>query len=124
MPNWIDNGNDIVIYEALKLIQKSFAKGDQDNLSAHLLKLLDNYNPNGLENLLLVSYVCWSRDQFDELASKYMEYISDNVAEPYEILESRAMEHLSSAYLRCYRVKYDRGGISMYVYHLVVRVAA
>ena len=119
-----DQGNDIAIYEALKLKQKTFAKGDKDNLSAHLLKLLDNYNPNGLENLLLVSFVCWSKDQFNELASKYMEYISDNVAEPYEILDSRAMEDFSSAYLRCDRVKYDRGGISMYVYHFVVRVAA
>ena len=118
-----DSGDDITIYEALKLNQKTFAKSDQNYLSAHLLKLLDNYNPNGLKNLLLVSYVSWDNKQFNALAAKYKEYISKNVDAPYEIIDSRTMDHLSTSYIRCYLVRYDCGGISMYVYHFVVRVA-
>ena len=118
-----DRGDDIAIFEALKLDQKSFAKGDQEYLTAHLQKLLDNYNPNGLTNLLLVSYVSWDKNQFDRLAAKYMEYISNNSTTPYEILECRTMDHLSASFLRCYRAEYDCGGIRMYVYHIVVRIA-
>ena len=119
-----DRGDDIAIYEALKLEQKTFAKGDQEYLADHLKKLLDNYNPKGLTNLLLVSYVSWDKKQFDRLASEYMAFISDNLSAPYEIMESKAMDHLNASFIRCWRVRYDCGGISMYVYHFVVRVAA
>ena len=119
-----DRGDDIAIYEALKLEQKTFAKGDQKNLADHLKKLLDNYNPKGLPNLFLVSYVSWDKEQFNKLAAKYMAFVSDDLTAPYEIMESKEMDHLKASFLRCCRVRYDCGGISMYVYHFVVRVAA
>lgn len=65
-----DRVDDITIYEALKPEQKTFAKGDQAYLADHLKKLLDNYNPKDLPNLLMVSYIPWDKEQFDALAAE------------------------------------------------------
>lgn len=118
-----DRGNDIAIYEALKLTQKSFATSDQQYLADHIKKLLDNYNPTGLKNLLLVSYVSWDKDKFNGLASKYMGYIKNSTPGPYEIIMNSMSEHLDTSFLRCYKAAYDYGGITMYIYHFIVRVA-
>ena len=118
-----DRGNDIAIFEALKLTQKSFAKSDQQYLTDHIKKLLDNYNPTGLKNLLLVSYVSWDKDKFNGLASKYMSYIKNSIPEPYEVIISSMPEHLDTSFLRCYKAAYDYGGITMYIYHFIVRVS-
>ena len=118
-----DRGNDIAIFEALKLTQKSFAKSDQQYLSDHIKKLLDNYNPTGLKNLLLVSYVSWDKDKFNGLTSRYMSYIKNSIPEPYEVIISSMPEHLDTSFLRCYKAAYDYGGITMYIYHFIVRVA-
>ena len=118
-----DRGNDIAIFEGLKLTQKSFAKSDQQYLADHIKKLLDNYNPTGLKNLLLVSYVSWDKDKFNGLASKYMGYIKNSAPEPYEVVVSSMPEHLDISFLRCYKAAYDYGGITMYIYHFIVRVA-
>ena len=118
-----DRGNDIAIYEALKLTQKSFATSDQQYLADHIKKLLDNYNPTGLKNLLLVSYVSWDKDKFNGLTSRYMSYIKNSIPEPYEVIISSMPVHLNTGFLRCYKAAYDYGGITMYIYHFIVRVA-
>lgn len=119
----INHSEDIAIYKALKLKQKTFEKSDQGNLSNHLLKLLNYYNPIGLTNFLLVSYVPWDKAEFDGLVAKYMEFILKNDVAPFVVLNSSMMEHISSNFLRFYKVEYDCAGITVNVYHFIVRIA-
>ena len=117
-----DSGKDLSIYEAQKL--KGFGKAEQKYLDNHLKRLLDNYNAKGFRNLLLISYVAWEKVKFNELADQYCKYVINGGSAPFKVVESRLMNHLSDTFMRCLRVGYSCGDITMYVYHVIVRVAA
>ena len=117
-----DSGKDLSIYEAQKL--GAFGKADKDYLDDHLKRLLVNYNKRGLRSLLLVSYVSWKEERFNELADQYCSYVFKGISAPFSIVESRLLDNLSDTYMRCLKVGYDCGGTTIFVYHMVVRVAA
>lgn len=122
---WIqdrDSKKDLSIYEAQWL--KSFSKKDKDSLEDHLKRLLVNYNKRGLRNLLLVSYVAWKDISFNDLANQYCSYVIEGAFTPFSIVESRLLDTFSDTFLRCLKVGYDCGGTTMFVYHMIVRVAA
>lgn len=52
-----------------------------------------------------------------------MGYIKNSIPEPYEVIISSMPVHLNTGFLRCYKAAYDYGGITMYIYHFIVRVA-
>lgn len=116
-----DRGIDLAIYEALKL--SAFGDSAKENLIMHLEKLLKNYNPTGITNLFLVSYVSWSRDRFKAIADEYGEFIKRNVGAEFLYKKIRSMDLYSSSLSRCLKVVYDCGGTEMNVYHVIVRVA-
>ncbi len=117
-----DNGKDLTIYEAQKL--SSFGKADQDYLDNHIKRLLNNYNARGFRNLLLISYVAWYKEEFNEMADRYSEYVMDGESAPFKVVDSRLINFFSDTFMRCVRVGYDCSGTTMYVYHMIVRVAA
>jgi len=116
-----DRDADLSIFEALKL--KAFGKKEQDYLIKHLKKLLDNYNPEGLSTLFLVSYVSWNKDRFKDLTNVYRECVMMNVDTKFRFTGSRMIDSYNSSFIRCFPVSYDCGGIKMNVYHIIVRVA-
>ena len=113
---------DLSIYEALKL--SVFGGSAKEYLMQHLVKLLKNYNPTGITDLFLVSYVSWSRDRFDSLAREYCNYVVRDVGTEFKFVSILPMDDFSSSFIRCYKVGYDCGEIRINVYHVIVRVAA
>ena len=116
-----DRDVDLSIFEALKL--KAFGKKDQDYLLIHLKKLIDNYNPEGLSNLFLVSYVSWDKNHFNTLANDYSKYVMRNADAKFRFTRSQVIESYNSNFIRCLKVAYDCDGTIINVYHIIVRVA-
>ena len=116
-----DNGKELSIFEAQKL--NGFGKSDQDKTDDHLKRLLETYNARGFRNLLLISYVSWSKEKFNELVDQYHSYVIEELSAPFPVVESRVLDPFSDTFMRCLRVGYNCGGTTMYVYHMIVRVA-
>lgn len=116
-----DSRKRLSIFEALRL--KSFGKADREYLDEHISKLLDNYNMTGLTRLFLVSYVSWEKTKFNELVNQYYQYVMYDSKIPFGIMESELIDTVNDAFMMCMRVHYFCNGISMYVYHVVVRMA-
>lgn len=108
------------IYEALNIS----GIADRANWNTHLQKLLDNYNPNGLHFLFLVSYLECSRDDFPGIAAAYDEHMRWHEPKNYERLSSSfacvPVEH--AQYIRMTKCTYDRSGVPTTVYHILVRL--
>lgn len=110
------------ICEALKIGDKGKAKWN-----AHLQKLLDNYNPSGLNYLFLLTYVDCDKDQFQPIFSSFSEHIKWYDPGKYERLSSsfshiRLMAHNDPNYIRALRCTYDRAGSPTTVCHIFARM--
>ena len=116
-----DRDVSLSIYEAIKL--QGFGKVEQDRLMEHLIRLLDNYNPEGFKNLFLTSYVSWSKDKFHAYVEDYYKFGQRDVGSKFKVINSFIIEPYSSSFSKCYKISYNCGGISMNVYHIIVRVA-
>ena len=116
-----DNKRNLSIYEALWL--KSFGKADRKYLDKHISKLLDNYNADGLTCLFLVAYVTWDKIIFNEFARQYCQYVMTDSDVPFGIMDSMQIDIVNDTFMRCMRVRYNCGGTSMYVYHIVMRLS-
>lgn len=110
------------IYEALKIRDKS-----KTQWNAHLAKLLDNYNPSGLNYLFLVTYVDCGKDVFQDIWENFSEHIRWHNAGVYERLPN-SFSHIDLAshnnphYIRAVRCTYDRTGSPTTVCHIFVRM--
>ena len=110
------------IYEALKIRDKS-----KTQWNAHLAKLLDNYNPSGLNYLFLVTYVDCGKDAFQDIWENFSEHIRWHNAGVYERLPN-SFSHIDLAshnnphYIRAVRCTYDRAGYPTTVCHIFVRM--
>ena len=116
-----DGAVDLAIIEALKM--KSFNKTERAYLDSHLKKLVDNYNPKGLPNLYLVSYVAWDKSQFNVKANEYCDHVMSHSDTSFKVIGSDIVDIHNCNFMRCVKVSYDCGGILMYVYHVIARVA-
>ena len=93
----------------------------------HLYRLLDNYNENGLQFLVLVSYVTCSKDRFPEICKLYTDHIRTFSPGKYTF-QSMSPADLDPEkceiphYLQAIRSTYDCGGFQTNVYHLFVRM--
>lgn len=94
-----------------------------DYWDAHLNKLLLNYNPQGLQDLILISYVEADADKFSSLWSTYSEHM--RWYDPPEVLRRngtyRALPERYNC-LRTARCTYDRGGMPTTVHHYFLRM--
>lgn len=107
------------IYEALNL--RSFSNTEQQYLSNHLNKLLDNYNPMGIPIAFLVSYSKCKKEDFDNYWIKYRDYLKH--CSSGRFLNRFVCEHKQTEnYLRCVEYSYQCGGSITVVYHIVVRM--
>ncbi|MBQ7099882.1 MAG: hypothetical protein IJO05_09215 [Oscillospiraceae bacterium] len=94
----------------------------------HLKKLLDNYNPSGLNHLFLLTYLHCETDDFGALMDKYSEHVKWYDPDDYQRLPSTfahlpLRRHGDPAGLRVMRCTYDRSGSPTTVTHIFVRIA-
>lgn len=95
--------------------------------NAHLEKLLDNYNPSGLNYLFLVTYVDCDKDSFQDIWASFSEHIKWFNPGSYERLPSSfnhipLAAHSSPNYIRAVRCTYDRAGSPTTVCHIFARM--
>ena len=113
------DGNLLSIYEGLNL--KGFSKSSEEYLDKHLEKLLDNYNSSGCSYLFLVSYVECKKDKFSGLILKYEKHIQEVYMDMFKPIGQ--LEHVKmDGFLRCMKLTYKCGKISISVYHVIVRM--
>ena len=112
------------VYEALKIKDKS-----KTQWNTHLTKLLDNYNPSGLNYLFLVTYVACDKDTFSGIWNHFREHLRwfDPGDKKYERLPSSFSEiplneHGSPNYIRAAKITYDRAGNPTTVCHIFARM--
>ena len=110
------------IYEALKIKDTGKTKWNE-----HLQKLLDNYNPSGLNYLFLVTYVDCGKDRFSEIWNSFREHIRWFDPGKYERLSSSfshidLRSHNDPNYVQAVRCTYDRNGFPTTVCHIFVRM--
>ena len=110
------------ILEALRI-----KDGSKTDWNHHLKKLLDNYNPSGLNHLFLLTYVDSSKDDFEDILHKFSEHIKWHDELPYVRLPSTfthvsLRRHGDPAYMQVMRCTYDRNGAPTTVTHIFVRM--
>ena len=113
------NGVDLLIYEALNL--KAF---NSSYINEHIQKLLNNYNPMGLHQGVLVTYLKCERDKFKGFTDQYRENVSVYAPAPFSCLGKPEDIRFEGEFLSCMKMKYEVGGVLFVIYHIVVRVAA
>lgn len=100
---------------------KSFSNSEQQYLSNHLNKLLDNFNPMGIPIVFWVSYSKCKKEDFGNYWLKYCDYLkhySNGHFSNRFICEHKQIEN----YLRCVEYSYQCGDSITIVYHIVVRM--
>ena len=110
-----NNTDPLTIIEAMNL--DSVSKG---YISEHLVKLLDDYNPKGLEELFLVSYVQKAKRSFQNFWQSYCEYIDGTDAGDFKFVEMKELA-TDGHYLKHALAKYDCGGAVYKVHHICMR---
>lgn len=95
--------------------------------NGHLDKLLDNYNPNGLPFLVLLTYVDDVNDRFDAIWAGFQTHIQTYNSGAFQVdkdsfklytTEDWAQKH----YIKTARCQYIRGDYKPTVYHIFVRM--
>ena len=121
------------VCEALNLeapLRKSdgdIKKPELDKWNNHLDKLLENYNPNGLPFLFLLSYTECSRDDFPQVFRKFSSHIQTYRSGAHAI-QSQSESPLGCAEgeqphnIRCIKATYDRSGCPTVVYHIFLQL--
>lgn len=113
------------ICEALRISSNSATA--KSSWNDHLQKLLDNYNPSGLNHLFLLTYVDCDKDHFQGIWDEFSEHIKWFDPAKYERLSSSfshidLSSHDNPNYIRVARCTYDRAGCPTTVCHVFVRM--
>lgn len=95
----------------------------QEYWENHLRKLLDNYNPQGIEILFLVTYITSRKANFNNTCGNYVGYIQGWLDPKRRYNENSFKEIVADGRLKMYRCTYDCDGYSPTVYHIFVRLA-
>lgn len=93
----------------------------------HLKKLLDNYNPNGIRFLILLTYVDDKKDKFDQIWTSFKNHIQghDEGGFAYQL---NSLKHYQTEpwtanhYIQTAKCKYVLGEYTPTVYHIFVRM--
>jgi hypothetical protein len=86
----------------------------------HLVKLLDDYNPMGIEELFLVSYVQKVKGSFQDFWKSYCVYINGTDARDFKFIEMKELA-TDGHYIKHALAKYDCGGAIYKVHHICMR---
>ena len=112
------------ICEALRIHDGS--KGDWND---HLDKLLNNYNPNGLPFLILLTYVDDRNNRFDDIWKGFKSHIRGHSPMNFTYLDG-SFRHFTTEpwtgnhFIQTARCNYAKGDYQPTVYHIFVRMDA
>ena len=112
------------ICEALRIHDGS--KGDWND---HLDKLLNNYNPNGLPFLILLTYVDDRNNRFDDIWKGFKSHIRGHSPMNFTYLDG-SYRHFTTEpwtgnhFIQTARCNYAKGDYQPTVYHIFVRMDA
>ena len=92
-----------------------------------LKKLLDNYNPNGVQFLVLLTYVDDEKDKFDQIRNSIKNHIQghDEGSFAYQLNSFKHYQTESwtgNHYIQTAKCKYILGEYAPTVYHVFVRM--
>ena len=93
---------------------------DKSYIQAHLNKLLDDYNPNGLHELFLVGYVQKAKTYFQSFWKRYVEYITRTDAGDF-LYKSMNECETNNHYIKHAVVEYSCDGAMFTVHHICMR---
>ena len=116
------NGKILALAEAFKL--KSFAKTGREYTANHLLKLLENYNPNGLKHCFAVCYV--EMKDFNKIWTEYKSNVKDFVF--HYAVPKFEMQDITEDYLRDITdiklglTEHSREGQLIKLYHIFINM--
>ena len=101
--------------------------GYKTDWNFHLKKLLDNYNPNGLRFLILLTYVDDKKDKFDQIWNSFLNHIQRHGESGFAFkLDSfkhyRTESWTGNHYIQTAKCKYVLGEYTPTVYHVFVRM--
>lgn len=107
----------VAIFEGL--ILKSSSASSKEYFKIHLNKLLNYYNPVGVQSLFLTCYVFCKREVFEDLYLSYKNYIKETKLDNYLFIRS---EHLEHGYHNLFieQVEYQIGCKEVTVYLLMI----
>lgn len=106
------------------LCEALIATGYTQRWNTHLGKLMRNYNPHGLSDLILLTYVDCEKDKFGEIWKKYRKHIQEDAPESFTCMpETVAMDLCSEyEYIRIARCNYRSGAYTPTLYHIFVQM--
>ena len=110
-----DQTDPLTIIEAMNLDSV-----DKNYIRDHLIKLLDFYNPKGMEELFLVAYVQKAKRNFQNFWKSYLEYIKGTDAGDFKYVGTKELD-TEGHYLKHVLAEYDCGGASYKVHHICMR---
>lgn len=101
--------------------------GTKSDWNKHLDKLLDNYNPNGLQFLILLTYVDDEKGHFDDIWKSFKNHIKGHNSERFNYLDGSfkyftTEPWTSNHYIKTARCEYELGDYHPTVYHIFVRM--
>lgn len=101
--------------------------GSKTDWNFHLKKLLDNYNPNGLRFLILLTYVDDEKDKFDQIWNSFKDHIQGHDEGGF-IFKLDSFKHYQTEswtgnhFIQTAKCKYVLGEYTPVVYHVFVRM--
>lgn len=101
--------------------------GSKTDWNFHLKKLLDNYNPNGVRFLVLLTYVDDEKDKFDQIWNSFKNHTQghDEGSFAYQLNSFKHYQTESwtgNHYIQTATCKYILGEYTPTVYHIFVRM--
>ena len=109
---------DVLVYEGLNAnsLRKAY-------INKHIAKLINNYNPLGLRQGVLVVYLECTKEMFTSFSKRYREHISEYAPENYSCLGEPEDIPTSGQFMTCMAMNYEVGEVLLQIYHIIVRVA-
>ena len=96
---------------------------DESYWQEHLMKLLENYNPQGIRTLFLVTYVGCKARNFGDICDKYADNIPQYATASYKPRKDSFRElDQPEMMLRAYQCSYLCGSDEASVYHIFVHM--
>lgn len=101
--------------------------GSKTDWNHHLKKLLDNYNPNGVRFLILLTYVDDEKNKFDQIWESFKAHIQGHSEGSFTYQLQSFKHYLSEPwtgnhYIQTAKCKYALGEYTPTVYHVFVRM--
>ena len=115
-----EDGSPGTIIEALSIKDAGVSMKRWDQ---HLSRLINDYNPNGLPVLYLLSYADCRAEKYNVLWECYSDHMRWYSPERCEVVEGSYQEiPQETQFLRVGKCDYHCGGMTMTVFHLFVRM--